>query len=248
MCFADGQLAPAAPGARPAGEQRALTLTAADGNVLLAHECRSATPTTVGVVVLPDVRGLHAYYRDLTVRLAEAGWDAVAIDYFGRTAGSAPDGSPHADRSEAFPFMDHVMKTTPEGIALDVAAGVAHLRALGAQRVFTVGFCFGGGYSWRQSGDTSGLAGCIGFYGRSTASLEVVDRMRAPLLMLVAGADAGIPVSDAQLVVDVAPVEAELVVFDGMPHSFFDRTSTEHAEACTQAWERIQDFVRRHST
>jgi len=248
VCFADGSLAPAAPGAGQAGEQRGLTLTAADGNVLLAHECRSATATTVGVVVLPDVRGLHAYYRDLTVRLAEVGWDAVAIDYFGRTAGRDPDGAPHADRSEAFPFMDHVMKTTPEGIALDVAAAAAHFRSLGADKVFTLGFCFGGGYSWRQSADTSGLAGCIGFYGRSTAALEVVDRMRAPLLMLAAGADAHIPVTDVQQVVDAAPVETELVVFDGMPHSFFDRTSTEHAEACTQAWERIRGFVSRHST
>ncbi len=238
MCFADGSLAPPAPGAGQAGEQRALRVTAADGNVLLAHECRSATPSRVGVLVLPDVRGLHAYYRDLTVRLAEVGWDAVAIDYFGRTAAGE-------DRGEDFPFMDHVMKTTPEGVALDVAAGVAHLRGLGAEQVFTLGFCFGASYSWRQSADTPRLAGCIGFYGRSTAPLEVVDRMTAPLLMLVAGADAHIPVSDARLVVDAAPVETELVVFEGMPHSFFDRTATEHADACTEAWARMIDFVRR---
>lgn len=248
MCFADGQLAPAAPGAGQAGEQRALTLTAADGNVLLAHECRSATPTNVGVVVMPDVRGLHAYYRDLTVRLAEAGWDAVAVDYFGRTAGAAPDGTPLADRSEAFPFMDHVMRTTPEGIAADVAAGVAHLRGLGAEHVFTVGFCFGGGYSWRQSADTSGLSGCVGFYGRPTAALEVVDRLRAPLLLLHAGADANIKAADVEGLAAAAPVDAAVHVFDGMPHSFFDRTAAEHADACTAAWELIQGFVRRLRT
>lgn len=247
MCFADGQLAPAAPGAGQAGDQRPLTLTAADGTVLLAHECRSARPTTVGVVVLPDVRGLHAYYRDLTVRLAEAGWDAVAIDYFGRTAGTAPDGSPHADRSDAFPFMDHVMRTTPEGIAVDVAAAVAHLRGLGATHVFTLGFCFGGAYSWRQSADTAGLAGCIGFYGRPTAPLEVVDQMRAPLLMLHAGADANIKVADVEQLAAAAPVEAELHVFEGMPHSFFDRTAADHADACTEAWELVQSFVGRLS-
>jgi carboxymethylenebutenolidase len=241
MCFADGQLAPAAPGAGTAGEQQAHTLTAADGNVLLAHTCRSATPTSVGVLVLPDVRGLHAYYRDLTVRLAEVGWDAVAIDYFGRTAGSGPD----ADRSEAFGFMDHVAQTTPEGVAADVQAGVAHLRSLGAEQVFTLGFCFGGGYSWRQSADTPGLAGCIGFYGRSQHALAVADRMTAPLLLLHAGADPHIPVADVQQLVEVAPVAAELVVFDGMPHSFFDRTSAEHAEACTQAWGHIVRFVGR---
>ncbi len=236
MCFADGSLAPSAPGAGTAGEQRALTLTAADGNVLMAHECRAATPSRVGVVVMPDVRGLHAYYRDLTVRLAELGWEAVAIDYFGRTV----EGE---DRSDGFDFMPEVQKATPEGIAADVAAGVAHLRALGVEQVFTLGFCFGGSYSWRQSADTAGLAGCIGFYGRSSVPLPVVDEMTAPLLMLVAGADAHIPVEDATQFAEVVPVPADLVVFDGMPHSFFDRTAPEHTQACEKAWDHIIAFV-----
>ena len=236
MCFADGSLAPSAPGAGTAGEQRALTLTAADGNVLMAHECRAATPSRVGVVVMPDVRGLHAYYRDLTVRLAELGWEAVTIDYFGRTV----EGE---DRSDGFDFMPEVQKATPEGIAADVAAGVAHLRALGVEQVFTLGFCFGGSYSWRQSADTAGLAGCIGFYGRSSIPLPVVDAMTAPLLMLVAGADAHIPVEDATQFAEVVPVPADLVVFDGMPHSFFDRTAPEHTQACEKAWDHIIAFV-----
>ena len=58
-----------------------------------------------------------------------------------------------------------------------MAAAVAYLRSPeggSCTRVFTMGFCFGGGYSWRQSADTSGLAGCIGFYGRPAAAAEVV--------------------------------------------------------------------------
>jgi carboxymethylenebutenolidase len=193
MCFPDGSLAPRAPGAGTAGPDRALTLTASDGTVLMAHECRSATPSPVGVVVMPDVRGLHAYYRELTVRIAEIGCEAVAIDYFGRTADSD-------DRAEGFDFMSHVQQGTPEGTALDVQAGVAHLRALGVEKVFTLGFCMGGGFSWRQSADTPGLAGCIGFYGRSAQPMAVIDRMTAPLLMLVAGADPHIPVEDPKQV------------------------------------------------
>ncbi len=238
MCFADGQLAPAAPGAGQAGEQRTLTLTAADGNVLMAHECRA--DSTTGIVVMPDIRGLHTYYRDLTVRLSEVGLNAVAIDYFGRTADAD-------DRSNAFDWQTHIPQTTPEGVAADVQAAVGHLRGLGMERVFTLGFCFGGGYSWRQSADTPGLDGCIGFYGRSVQPLAVIDRMTAPLLMLVAGADANIPVEDSKQVADQAGVEVDFVVFDGCPHSFFDRTAPEHAEACVRAWEHITGFVSAHS-
>lgn len=238
MCFADGALAPAAPNAGEAGEQRALTLTAADGNALMAHECRA--DSTIGIVVMPDIRGLHTYYRDLTVRLSECGWNAVAIDYFGRTADSD-------DRSDAFDWQTHIPQTTPEGVAADVKAAVEHLRSLGITQVFTLGFCFGGGYSWRQSADTPGLAGCVGFYGRSVQPLAVLDQMTAPLLMLVAGADANIPVEDPKQVADVARVEVDFVVFEDCPHSFFDRTATQHADACVQAWERIGAFISAHS-
>jgi carboxymethylenebutenolidase len=240
VCFADGSLAPQAPSARTAGASRALTLTATDGNVLMAHETRAAAPSKVGVVVLPDVRGLHAYYRDLTVRLAEVGWEAVAVDYFGRTA----EGE---DRSDGFEFMPHVQQASPEGIAADTQAGVAHLQSLGVKKVFTLGFCFGGAYSWRQSADTPGLAGCVGFYGRAAIPLPVLDQMTAPLLMLVAGADAHIPVEDVRPIADQATVEVDFVVFDGMPHSFFDRTAPEHADACRKAWQHITSFVERHS-
>ena len=38
--------------------------------------------------ILPDVRGLHPYYEELALRFAEHGIDALAIDWFGRTAGA----------------------------------------------------------------------------------------------------------------------------------------------------------------
>ena len=240
MCFADGSLAPAAPGAGEAGANRALTLTSADGTQLMAHECRAAQPGSVGIVVLPDVRGLHAYYRDLTVRLAELGWEAVAIDYFGRTATDDV-------RDEPFDFWPHIKQTQPQTIAADVQAAVDHLRGLGSTTIFTLGFCFGGAFSWRQSADTAGLAGCIGFYGKPERVEGAVDQMQAPLLMLQAGADPNIPVEDVRALADQAPVDAELVVFDGMPHSFFDRTATEHADACVEAWDHITRFVAARS-
>lgn len=238
MCHSDDSRPPAAPGAVPAASDAPLELWASDGTRVLAHEARPATANGVGVVVLPDVRGLHEYYRQLAVRFAETGAEAVAVDWFGRTA-------PDDDRSEAFAFMPHVQQTTPEGVAADVAAGVAHLRERGATRVFTVGFCFGGAYSWRQSADTPGLDGCIGFYGRTSLVGDAAARMTAPLLMLIAGADANLPVSDAEALAQAAGarVPVQLVVFDGAPHSFFDRSFAEHQDACARAWDEVLRFL-----
>lgn len=246
MCHDDGSLPPRAPDAVEALFHREVVLEGPDGNRFAAYIARAAEPRGHGVVVLPDVRGLHEFYRQLAVRLAEIGADAVAIDYFGRTAGTG-------DRSDDFEYMPHVQQTTPEGIASDVGAAVAMLRSPdggGATSIFTVGFCFGGSQSWRQSAMTPGLAGAIGFYGRPQLVEDVVDDMRAPLLMLVAGADAHIEPNDVERLAERVRehgVGADVVVYEGAPHSFFDRSFTEHREACDDAWRRVRDFLAAHT-
>src|SRR5207248_9770231 len=131
---------PLPPIAGGAADSEDLVLTASDGTNLAALVARAAQPTGAGIVVMPDVRGLFHFYEELALRFAEQGVNAVAIDYFGRTAG--------VDKRDAdFPFMDHIPKTRAATIAQDVAAAVEYLRspAGGACRaVFTVGFCFGG--------------------------------------------------------------------------------------------------------
>ena len=253
MCHGDDSRPPGPEHPGEVASRTELELTAADGNELMAYAAHPAAPprgqpsgtARRGIVILPDVRGLHAFYRDLAVRFAEAGLDAVAVDYFGRT-------TTERDRTEAFDVMPHVQQTTPHGVAADVAAGVGYLRSAAggaASAVFTVGFCFGGGYSWRQSADQPGLAGAIGFYGRPDRAMEAADRLAAPLLLLVAGADQHIAVDDVRAVADAAQgrgLEADLVVYSDAPHSFFDRTAADHQEACADAWRRILDFVERH--
>ncbi len=220
-----------------------MVLKATDGNTFAGYAALPGAPTGRGVVILPDVRGLHRFYRDLAVRFAEIGLAAVAVDYFGRTAGIG-------DRSADFDFRPHIQQTAPEGVAADVAAAADHLRSAeggSVTSVFTIGFCFGGSYSWRQSAETAGLSGEIGFYGRPERAAQVAEQMTAPLLMLIGGADPSIPITAVEALRDAVPVEADLVVYPGAPHSFFDRAFAEHADACTDAWRQITAFVERHA-
>src|SRR5437868_6020889 len=140
MCYTDEARPPLPPISGAAADTGDITLKASDGNEVMAHFARAEKPTGAGMVVLPDVRGLHQFYKELADRFAEAGIDSVAIDYFGRTAQSS-------DRSESFEFMPHVQKTTPDGLAADTAAAIAYLKSKdggAVKSVFTVGFCFGG--------------------------------------------------------------------------------------------------------
>ena len=218
-----------------------VTLRAADGNEFMAYAARAARPSGTGMVILPDVRGLHDYYKELADRFAEVGIDAVAFDYFGRTAGMG-------SRGEEFVYRPHVEQTTPEGVDNDTAAAIAHLRSPdggSVERVFTVGFCFGGSNSWRQSAAQPGLAGAIGFYGGPGRVREVIGQMKAPLLVLVAGDDFT-PVAEFEQFdreLGEAGLPHRMVVYEGAPHSFFDRTFAEHAAACDDAWRQMLDFV-----
>lgn len=246
MCYTDDARPPLPPISGAASSHGDFELEASDGNRFAAHFARAEKPTGAGIVVMPDVRGLHEFYKDLARRFAEAGVDSVAFDYFGRTAGIG-------DRSESFEFMPHVQQTTPEGVQKDTAAAIAYLQSKdggAVKSVFTVGFCFGGSNSWNQSAQQPGINGCIGFYGRPSRSEPFIPQMKAPLLVMVAGNDAATTPEQAMEFkekLEQAGVDFEQHVYRGAPHSFFDRSYDEWKEACDDAWRRMLGFVKQHS-
>ena len=230
---------------------RDLVLESDDGTRFAAFAASPEGDGATGVVILPDVRGLYRFYEELALRFAERGYHAVAIDYFGRTAGVGK-------RDDDFAYRDHVAQTEPETIQQDVAAAAAWLRSpdggsCGA--VFTVGFCFGGRHSWLAAASGHGLAGAVGFYGRpgegadgSPGPAQRASELEAPILGLMGGADQAISAQDVaafDAALQEAGVEHELVTYEGAPHSFFDRKQEEFADASDDAWRRVLEFIER---
>ena len=256
MCFAfdarppdlpaEWRLAPIAGGARA----EVLELHSADGtrfSVAIAHSAGDGASAT-GVVILPDVRGLYPFYMELAERFAEAGHPAIAIDYFGRTAGLGP-------RDEAFEYAPHVAQLKVPQVQADAAAAMAAVREqTGCERIASVGFCLGGFQSFlAATSERLDLDRAIGLYGILAGErfgvAGPIDRAaatRCPVLGLFGEADQAIPVEqvsayDAALT--AAGVEHEIHVYPGAPHSFFDRRFDEHAEAAEDAWRRMLAFL-----
>ena len=249
------------PGARPpdvpldllppmtggAGGQDAI-LTSADGTGFRAY-LAGASGGDAGVVIAPDVRGLHRFYEELAERFASAGVHAVAFDYFGRTAGTDR-------RADDFDYMPHVRQTTPKGVFADIGASRAHLeKETKTRRTFVLGFCFGGRIAFLSSAEVAGLAGVVGFYGRLgkrendpwPVPAETAPRMRAPVLGLFGGDDPGIPATDIAAFNDAlrtAKLPHYIHTYPGAPHSFFDRTFNEHKAECDDAWRRVIAFMK----
>lgn len=262
MCVPHDAHPPIAAIAGAAVDSEDLVLQAADGTKFAAFAARAEKPDSVGVVVMPDVRGLFTFYEELGLRFAEQGMNAVTIDYFGRTGGVGKRNDPE------FQFMPHVMKTHPDTIAQDVRAAVDYLKSPAGgncTRVFTVGFCFGGSSSWMQSAEGHELAGAIGFYGHPgrviqamvspeaaqgiKSCVERVSEMKAPILGLQAGLDQMITQKDTdafKAALDAAGVPNEFKTYEGAPHSFFDRSFEEHKDASQDAWERVLAFIAKH--
>jgi carboxymethylenebutenolidase len=259
MCFDHDSRPPIRSIAGGALDSRDVTLTASDGNRLSAFEVRAASPSGNRILILPDIRGLHEYYVELAMRFAERGIDAVAIDWFGRTAGLGR-------RAEGFDYMPHVNETTWPAIAADIAAGAAHARSIrsagdtGGTRpsLFTIGFCFGGRNAFLSGTLGLGLAGAIGFYGSpvgpgrggSPAPADLAAEIASPVLGLFGGADGSIPpeaVAAFDEALTRAGVEHELRSYPGAPHSFFDRKADQFADESADAWERVLAFIAGHA-
>lgn len=250
MCYEADARPPIPPIQGAALDSGELTLTSADGTRVAAFAARAAAPSGAGIVVLPDVRGLHPFFEELALRFAEAGVDAIAIDYFSRTAGTGPRG---AD----FDYASHVPLTRHETLNADIAAAGAHLRSPGGgavERLYTVGFCFGGRLSYLQAASGIDAAGVIGFYGPPVgpniaglpAPADEASRFTCPVLEIWGGADRGIGREAARafdLALDRANVPHTSVTYPGAPHSFFDRHASEHAEASADAWRHMLDFM-----
>lgn len=250
MCFDTDARPPLPPIRGGAVDDRDLTLTAVDGTGVAAHAARAETPSGAGIVIIPDVRGLHPYYEELARRFAEAGVHAVAIDLYSRSAGTGR-------RDAEFVYEPHVAQLDAGALGQDVAAAAAFLRSIDGgepDRVYTVGFCIGGRVSLLQAASGLGLSGVIGLYPwpvgphRSglPAPADEAPRFGCPVLTLYGGTDAGIPAEARDAfarALSAAGVEHRSVTYEGAPHSFFDRKATDYADDSADAWREMLSFM-----
>lgn len=260
MCYSPNDLPPNPPGTPGQATGYDMQLLAADGTAFQAYFAHpyllpSSPDPRAHVLIYPDVRGLHNFYKELALRFAEQGIHALAIDYFGRTAPL------HTPRDEAFDFMPHVQQIQFPTFLQDARAAIAYLQdhatSSGAPSpaIFTCGFCMGGSLSLLTAAEDLPLAGAIAFYsgfgrrfpGAEEPTLDRAASTRIPVLGLYGGADQGIPPEQLEQLdknLNTAGVPHEIKIYEGAPHSFFDRKAADYAEASSDSWTRVLNFIQ----
>jgi len=253
MCTDHDSHPPIDPISGAATDAERIKIRSADGTEFDAYLARPEHPTGAGIVILPDVRGLHPFFEELALRYAERGITAVAIDYFARSAGDQR-------RGDHFEHTPHVDQARWETLSADIRAAVKHLRGLdpAPRSIFTTGFCMGGRLSSMSATLGLGLAGVIPFYGwpvgpnrnGTPAPAENAEKIECDVLAMYGGADKGIPEAartDYDAALDKAGVNHTTIVYPEAPHGFFDRKATDFAEESGDAWDKALTFIRRHT-
>jgi carboxymethylenebutenolidase len=194
------------------------------------------------VVVIQEWWGLNDWIRENAARFAGQGYVALAVDlYRGRST---------TDPGEAH----ELMRGMPEDRALaDLEAGFNFLAGrndVDAQRIGSIGWCMGGGYSLAFATSEPRLRAAVVNYGRLVTAPAKLDAIHAALLGNFAGADRGIPPADVRTFesqLKERHKEADIKVYDGKQHAFMNPNNKDgyDAAATNDAWSRIDAFFSR---
>ena len=207
-----------------------------------------------GVVVIQEAFGVNAHIEDVCRRFAEQRYHAVAPHLFHRTGGGV------AGYDQFDKVIEHMSALDDDKVMSDVDAALKTLGDAGipASRTAIVGFCFGGRVTFLTA-TRRALGAAVGFYGGGIVSkgrlpfpplIADVPRLQTPWLGIFGDQDHSIPNDDVdrlRLELDAAPVDSDVVVYEGAGHGFFcDQRDSFHAEAAADAWPRALRWIDDH--
>jgi len=193
-----------------------------------------------GVLVIHENKGLTDHIKDVVRRFAKAGYTALAVDLVSRQGGSEA----HPDEAERTGILGQL---TPEQIISDLSAGLDHLKGAAEanpDRLAVIGFCFGGGYTWRIATKRPDLKAGAAFYGPNPP-LEDVPNIKAAMLGIYGGNDTRITgqVPALEDALKKAGVKYEMKIYDGAEHAFHnDTTPRYNAAAAQDAWAKTLEW------
>ena len=209
------------------------------------------------VLVISEIFGVHEYIADVTHRLAQAGYMAIAPELFVR------QGDP-SEYGELAKLQSEIIAKVPDAqVMADLDATVAWASRNGgnAQKLAITGFCWGGRITWLYAAHQPQLKAGVAWYGRlvgnTTAQtpahpLALASQLKAPVLGLYGAADTGIPLDTVEKMKAAlaqgsgAAKSSEFVVYPEAPHAFHaDYRPTYRKAAADDGWQRMLNWFKK---
>ena len=190
-----------------------------------------------GVVVIHEIFGMSDFIRQTTEQLAKDGFVALAPDLLSRRGGTPPA----TDDARKL-----IAGLNPDTVTLDLDATVAYLRTVKAarrDRIGVIGFCWGGGQSFRYATNNPALRAFVVCYGPGPEAAAIA-RIRARGLGVYAENDARIDagLADVAAAVKQYAKDYRYTVYPGVGHGFL--RSRDKPEVADSAWGAVIRFFR----
>ncbi|MCX6611355.1 MAG: dienelactone hydrolase family protein [Acidobacteria bacterium] len=242
----NAQSTPVPPGLRvaendPDIEARDVTF-AGEGSSMFGYFVipkRARVERQPGVLVIHENRGLVEHIRDVTRRVAKAGYAALGVDLLSRQGGTAQFTDP-TQLAAAY------NRTNPIDRRADVISSLDFLKRQDNfvihDRIGVVGFCAGGGVTWDLIVNVPEIAAAAPFYGTPVPSTaEDIAKISTPVLAVYAETDRALT-RNMQLtagLMSTANKTYGLHVYEGVGHAFHNDTGAAYnATAAADAWAR----------
>ncbi len=190
-----------------------------------------------GVVVIHEIFGMSDFIRQTTEQLAKDGFVALAPDLLSRRGGT-PSSTDDARKL--------IAGLNPDTVTLDLDATVVYLRTVKAarrDRIGVIGFCWGGGQSFRYATNNPALGAFVVCYGPGPEAAAIA-RIRARGLGVYAENDARIDagLADVAAAVKQYGKDYHYAVYPGVGHGFL--RSRDKPEVADSAWRAVIRFFK----
>jgi len=202
------------------------------------------------VIVIHEIFGLTDWARSVTDELAEAGYIAIAPDLLW---GSAPGGGGTAELVKSGNEVGQaIRKLPPDQITADLNAVADYVAKLPScnGKVVVVGFCWGGGQSFRFATTNQNLKAALVFYGIGPDQAADLARIPCPVYGFYGGNDSRVTATVARTteLMKEAKKTYEPVTYEGAGHGFMRAGEAPDASAANKkahddAWQRVKELL-----
>lgn len=228
-----------APLAAQAGEVVSYTV---NGEAFEGYQAKAAGPSKGLVLVIHDWDGLTEYEVKRANMLAEMGYDAFAVDLYGKGNRPVETGAKKAETGKLYKDRERM-----RGLIL---GGLDEARKFSSGETVVMGYCFGGAAALElaRSGKAEEISGYATFHGGLTTPEGQSYSADTPTLLIAhGGADTSITMDHVAALskeLEEAGVPYEIQVYSGAPHAFtvfgserYRKTADEHS------WDAFSDFL-----
>jgi carboxymethylenebutenolidase len=230
-----------------------IRIPAGDREIAGYHAQPAGTTGLATVLVVQEIFGVHEYIKDVCRRLAKLGYVAVAPDLYARQG--------DVSNMQIDDIVANVVaKVSDAQVMGDLDAAARWAAGHGGEgKLGVTGFCWGGRIVWMYAAHRPDLAAGVAWYGGvangrypgDKGAIEVVDRIKAPILGLYGGADPGIPNDSVErmraALKTAGNTRSEIITYPETPHAFHaDYRPSYRKAAAEDGWKRLTAWFRQY--